>query len=490
MKEIVLSKLLKGLLIFFISSLLFQCTKNEKTANTSHISKEELAMLPAKGPYFPVDERIIEDRWKVERFVVELQKFSENPVMVKTKEIEGIGPLAGGTVLFDEKDSLYKIWYNVFDENAYKNRLPFSYNMCYAESKNGIYWEKPNLGLFDNRGRITKDNNAIKLGKEKTASIDVEFNPSPNSSHDRFVAIHNDSGGVFVSYSEDGKYFNCSFDKPAVWYHSDTHNNFIYDEVRNRWIMYIRPRAFAGNGLEHVGRRRVAVIESSDLKNWTHERTVLTPEEGDPDNFYGMTVFRRGDVFFGQLQIYETMTHHLYQELAWSGDGINWYRLPQSAQRIFLDVDKKNGWDRGMVMLFEKPVLIDDEMCFYYGGQDRAHDGYGKNGIGLATTKLDRLIGVKSIPDTLGRILTRPIKINGDLYINAKVDGEIRVEIRSAVRDESVEGYTAEECIPFNGDELNASISWEDKSLKDLKGNIVRLRFQLKDAELYSFDIR
>jgi hypothetical protein len=455
------------------------------------ISEAELSALPVKGPYFPCDERIIEDRWKVERFVVELQRYAANPIMVKDQHIEGkVGPMSGGTVLLDPKDQLYKMWYGVFDLHAYNNKLPFSYNMCYAESGDGIEWQKPVLGLFDNRGSISPQNNAIKLGREKTGGIDVEFNPGAKSPQERFVAIHNDSGGVFVSYSGDGKTFDCAFDHPAVWYHSDTHNNFVYDEVKERWLMYVRPRAFAGNDMRHVGRRRVAVKESADLINWSHERTVLVPEENDPDYFYGMTVFRRGDLFFGQLQMYETVFHHLYQELVWSGDGIYWHRLPQSAQRICLNIGPENAWDGGMVSLFEKPVLVNNEMRFYYGGNDKAHDAFGTGCIGLATTKRDRLIGVQSIPDTLGRVLTRPIPVKGDLFINAHANGEIRVEIRSAVRDEPLAGWTANDCIPFSGDELDATIRWGDKSLKDLRGKLVRLRFQLKEATLFSFDIR
>ncbi len=482
-----------------VMATFLKCTQKENALNykskavsdTSQISTTELELLPVKGPYFPCDERIIEDRWKVERFIVELERYSGNPIMVKDQPIEGsIGPFSGGTVIYDPKDQFYKMWYGVFDLHAYSNKHPFSYNMCYAESGNGIDWQKPVLGLFDRRGLISPQNNAIKLGREKTGGIDIEFNPGAKSAQDRFVAIHNDSGGVFVSYSGDGKTFNCSFDHPAVWYHSDTHNNFIYDEVRDRWLMFVRPRAYAGNDLKHVGRRRVAVKESPDLVNWTHERTVLVPEENDPDYFYGMTVFRRGDLFFGQLQLYETMFHHLYQELVWSGDGINWHRLPQSAQRIILNVGRKNAWDSGMVSLFEKPVLVNDEMRFYYSGNDKPHNSFGTSGIGLATTKRDRLIGVQSIPDTLGRVLTRPIPIKGDLFINARARGEIRVELRSAIRDEPLKGWTAADCTPFIGDELDAPIHWGDKSLNDLKGKPVRLRFQLEDATLFSFDIR
>jgi hypothetical protein len=480
-------------LVNFIAILIPDDALSQKTRSEPGnltISEERLASLPVKGPYFPVDERIIEDRWMVERFVVPLQWHPENPIMVKDSPFEGTGPMAGGTVLFDSDDNLFKMWYGIFDLNAYQNKLPYSYNICYAESKDGLSWQRPVLGFFDNRGQSDSNNNIIALGREKTASIDVELNPDQSEAAKKFIAIHNDSGGVFVSYSADGKEFDCSFDQPAVWYHSDTHNNFIYDEVRDRWLMYVRPRAYAGNGLKHVGRRRVAVKQSTDLINWSHEATILIPEEGDPDYFYGMRVFRRGDLFFGQLLLYETIHHHLYNELVWSGDGISWQRLPMNAQKLSLDVGPEGSWDAGMVILFEKPVIVDNEMRFYYSGHDLPHDAFGTSAIGLATTKLDRLIGVSSLPDTSGRILTRPIRVEGDLFINAEAKGEIRVEIRSAIRDEPVEGWTANECIPYTGDELDAPIRWGDKSLKDLTGKLVRLRFQLEDATLFSFDIR
>ncbi len=72
------------------------------------ITEEELAKLPAKGPYFFIDERIIEDRWKVERFVVPLKRYTDNPIMVKNSPLEGTGPMAGGTVLFDPDDKLLR----------------------------------------------------------------------------------------------------------------------------------------------------------------------------------------------------------------------------------------------------------------------------------------------------------------------------------------------------------------------------------------------
>ena len=133
--------------------------------------QKQLTKLPVKGPYFPIDERIIEDRWMVKRFVVPLQRYANNPIIRKDTPLEelGRGPEAYGTILFDKQDDLFKMWYLISDSNAYNNKLPYSYNVCYAESKDGLHWQKPNLGLFTNRGMISPDNNVISLGREKIA---------------------------------------------------------------------------------------------------------------------------------------------------------------------------------------------------------------------------------------------------------------------------------------------------------------------------------
>ena len=451
------------------------------------VSQSDPGNFPAKGPYFPVDDRIIEDRWQIERFVVPLEKHAQNPLITKDYTWEGTGPYMQGSAVYDKQDNLYKMWYLVWDNYAYYNNLRFSYNVCYAESKDGIAWRKPFLGIFNNKG--DRNNNCIKLGRNKTQGIDVTFHPKPKTANDKFVAIHNDSGGVFVSTSADGKTFHCNFKKAAVPYHSDTHNNFVYDEVRDRWLMYVRPKAYAGSGLKGVGRRRVAVKESKDMENWTDEYTVLVPDEADPDYFYGMTVFRVGDLFFGALQLYETVHHHIDCELVWSADGYSWERLPKEANKIFLHRGLKGNWDAGMVFLSDRPVRVGDQMWFYYGGNNTPHDTIGTPGVGMGITRMNRLIGVRSIPGEESRLLTRPILVDGNLMINAKAEGEIRVQI-SDERDNILDGWSAKDCTPFSGDKLAAEIKWGEKRLTDLKGSNVRLRFLLNDAELYCFDIK
>lgn len=64
------------------------------------------------------------------------------------------------------------------------------------------------------------------------------------------------------------------------------------------------------------------------------------------------------------------------------------------------------------------------------------------------------------------------------------------------VRDEDPEGkpilgFTLEEAVPIVGDEIERLVSWKAGSnVEKLAGQAVRLRFVLKDADLFSFPFR
>lgn len=449
---------------------------------------------PAKGPYFPVDERIIEDRWDLRRLVVPLTRRPENPVLVADQDWEGTGPNAS-TVLRDPENGKWKMWYTVWNSYNYYNDLPFSYNVCYAESDDGISWTKPDLGLFDHQG--SRQNNCIQLGRFKTQQIDVELLPHRSPGEPKFAAIHNDKGGTTVTMSRDGVQFDYLQAPVAVPFHSDTHNNFVYDEVRERWLLYLRPQAYAGAGLQFdpprdgltkPGRRRVAVQESDDLIRWTSPRTVLVPAENDPEHFYGMAVFRRGDLFFGMLQHFDAADQQLTYELTWSGDGYQWHRLQDAGDAMLLDVGPPGAFDDGMLGMADRPVERDDELWFYYGGWDGTHDAKERTAaVGIATTPRDRLVAVEGAPGGTGRLLTRPFPVEGDLTINADAPGTLAVSVHG-VDGRVLPGYAAEDCTPFSGDALDAEITWGARRLSDLQGRTVRLRFHFNDATLYSFD--
>jgi hypothetical protein len=448
-------------------------------------SDDSYRVQAVKGPYFLCDERVTEDRWLSERFIVPLQRHSDEPLIVKEHEWEGSGPYLNGSVLHDPEASLYRMWYSVWNSHNYFNKLPFSYNVCYAESDDGIHWRKPALGVF--KREPDSKNNCIRLGTDKTQAIDVCINPRPDKYPGRFLAIHNQKGGVFASTSEDGKTFTFLDETPEIAYHSDTHNNFTYDEVRDRWLLFCRPRAYAG---DH--KRRVSMQTSSDLKNWTHERTILVPTETEPPEFYGMTVFRRGDLFWGIIKVYDRGPGFMHGEIAWSGDGEHWTQIP--THPVFLERGPSGSWDHGMVITADEPVVVENEMRFYYSGSEASHhETKNQHAIGLATAQRDRLVGLRPSSDESGYVLTRPFPHQQDdqLTVNAiisKNNGVLRAELRDD-GNHVLEGFALEDCDAVTTSGYAQRITWKGKTLGEVPLSEVRIRFELTGAQLFTFNV-
>jgi hypothetical protein len=425
---------------------------------------------------------VLEDRWQLERVVVPLKKHAGNPVMTRAFEWEGAGP-SPCVVLYDPAARRYRMWYVVWSKHRYDHRLPFSYNVASAESADGLNWERPPLGVFDALAEDSR-NNFIRLGKIKTQGIDVQLNPEPGLVPGRYVALYNDSGGLFVATSDDGKDFKRLTDKPALPYHSDTANNFVHDEVRGRWLLYCRARAFAG---DH--KRRVAVAESADLRNWSHERTILIPDETARPEYYGLVVFRRGDLFFGMLSIYDRETGSMHPELVWSSDGLHWEQVP--GHPAALERGPSGAWDYGMVATAESPVLIGNEWRFYYAGWSGAHNVERTAAVGFAIADRDRLIGLRAGSTKSGFALTRPFLRPGarDLTLNAVVQdgGFVRAEIRDDF-GKPIEGFTAADCDPIEQSGLELRVRWKGRTIAEVPAGEIRLRLEVFSATVYAYD--
>ena len=86
-------------------------------------------------------------------------------------------------------------------------------------------------------------------------------------------------------------------------------------------------------------------------------------------------------------------------------------------------------------------------------------------------------------------MVTRSLEFSGNrLVLNyaTSAAGSIRVEIQDG-SGKPLAGYGMEDCIVIYGDEIERVVTWKGGSdLKQLSGQEVRLRFELKDADLFS----
>ena len=462
------------------------------------------------GKYLLVDNYIVEDAWNLQRTVVRPAKHIDNPLVAPDRPWEGRG-MGGCYVLFDAEENLFKMWYNVFSYIAWRNEEEnwYTYAACYAESPDGLSWHKPALGIVDFEGS-TQNNILMKGEWWAVPGTVLKENREPDPAK-RYKMLYTDvfgvsreqvareggingawpgRSGVCIAYSADGIHWQPYSGNPVIEGESDTTNTVFWDESLEKYLYYMRPPIYAGHW-----KRRIARAESKDLLEWSTPETVLIPDELDPLEFYGMPVFKYQGYYFGLLQVYHSDTTETIDiQLAFSRDGKNWERLP--GRDLFLGLGVRHGqgrdFDAGMVFA-DKPVFVGDEIWFYYTGCNHSHnDERGRTSIGLARAKIDRLIGRTTQPGERGILLTRPLQVQGgELEINASSsDGAIQVEVLSEA-GETIAGYERSSCPIFSADSLCRQIRWkEEKSLKDLQGQRIRLKFHLSNARLYSFQIK
>ena len=92
-----------------------------------------------------------------------------------------------------------------------------------------------------------------------------------------------------------------------------------------------------------------------------------------------------------------------------------------------------------------------------------------------------------------GELLTKPLVFEGtELTVNYSTSafGNVQVEIQDE-NGRAIEGYRLEQFPVLYGDEIDRVVSWEGRpDVSRLAGKPVRLRFILKDADLYSIRFR
>ena len=88
-------------------------------------------------------------------------------------------------------------------------------------------------------------------------------------------------------------------------------------------------------------------------------------------------------------------------------------------------------------------------------------------------------------------MITKPIRFTGsnlELNFSASAAGSVRVELLHGQVDLAIEGYGLDDCIQLLGDDLDRTVRWtHGADVSQFSGALVRLRFSLQDADVYSF---
>jgi hypothetical protein len=173
--------------------------------------------------------------------------------------------------------------------------------------------------------------------------------------------------------------------------------------------------------------------------------------------------------------------------MAGSLDGKAWMELPGGS---VLEPGVEGTWDGGC--LFAGSGLAEiagDRVALPYVGYALPHkfprlERCGE--VGLAVWPKQRMAAV--VADEEGEFFTQPLRIPGEelrLNFHARRDGFVKVEVVDQA------GHALEDCDPLWGDRLDARVSWKGNTrLGRGRGETVTLRFRMRAAKLFGFEVR
>ena len=468
-----------------------------------------------------MDDYMVEDRWKLTRRVGKVEKHLGNPVIVQDQSWEDNAG-AYPSVLFDPVLGKFRMWYQIDSlTNYFNHKRGPAYAVGYAESDNGFIWTKPRLEGFP--FGTSARSNVVTAGRNGRGAngIQVMFNPDTSDPQKRLMMVCVGWESVDLAYSPDGLHWTVR-EKPLVPAHLDFSNHLLWVPETKLWYLYLRPSILPNGwssprtthlvalpeGMRHTG-RRLSMSTSPDLENWSVQRTFMYPDELTPSPDYdNASVFRRHGLFisFYSQMFMEQGGSETELHVATSRDGIHWDRTWD--RQPLVPRGLPGSFDHGQVEPgASAPVDVGDDMLIYYWGSPAGQSNWSAEGaVGIARLRLDRFVG-QVAGDQTGFLLTRQFVLEGNaLRINCvshpqpyanETDG-IRVAIIAApdyktketTWETAVPGFSLGDSDRIITDEIEHVVTWKGKSdLSSLRGRAVYLRFQMKHAELYTFQV-
>lgn len=413
----------------------------------------------------------------------------------------------------------YKAWSLAVSQGSVNTKRHPLY-CCYAESNDGIQWRKPELDIHPYAG-FAKTNIVMASGKRGPLNVDaghpaVFKDDNPDAAADaKYKAIVRSSkpNGLLPFKSPDGIHWSPMTQQAMLVGLGafDSQNLAFWDPNLGKYRGYWR--IFAD------GVRGIRTATSDDLIHWG-PHTDLTYEDSPAEHLYT-----------NQIKPYHRAPHILigfptrYVDRGWSAA---MRALPERELRELrssatarygtavteaLFMASRNGthftrWNEA----FLRPGIQRPD-AWHYGHQyiawhaveTRSHlpgapnelslyagEGYWHGTGSLIRRYSLRLDGFVSVNASMkgGELLTRPLTFSGSelrLNVATSAAGVVRVELQNP-DGTPIPGHTLADCDEIFGDALDRPTSWQGKAdLSSQRGKPVRLRFQLKDADLFAF---
>ena len=377
---------------------------------------------------------------------------------------------------------------------------------CYAESMDGVHITKPRLNLFAVKG--SKSNNVILAD---AAPVNHNFSPfldtRPGVPEDqRYKALGGtEKSGLIAYLSADGIHWRKLQDEPVFTKGKfDSQNVAFWSDNEQCYLCYFR--TWTGTG--YSGFRSVGRTTSTDFLNWTEPEQMSFGDTPIEHIYTNQThpYFRAPHIYISiaarflpgrqilsdeqakQLNVNPNYFKDCSDAVLMTSRGDNIY------DRIFMEgfirpgIGLQNWVSRSNYPALNVVQTGEAEMSLYV-----QHD-YAQPTAHLRRYSL-RLDGFASIhaPYEGGSFTTKQFTFTGrKLLLNfaTSAPGFIKVEIQD-VGGQPIEGYNLKDAKELIGNYIDHPAAWKNGTdVSSLSGRPIRLKFFMKDADLYSLQFR
>ena len=459
-------------------------------------------------------------------------------------EGDGVGT---GTII--EDNGLYRLYYLAWQmdhapESKWKQK---GYRICYAESRDGINWTRPDLGIAEFEG--SKHNNLL-FGTNDLVTGSIGFfrdtNPScPPDERYKMIAVWCKPGDTdssqtpfYAFYSGDGIHFRPGskiYDRikkednrreKDVLLEYDTHNCAFWDAPRGVYRIYTRgwhpidrtKRRYDGRFWAADQIRDIRQFSSASFSGWQYPEEVSFGEGAEDCEMYtneAIPYFRAPDVILGfptryterrewnrdveKLPNRDYRAYRMHKGEQWnyryglavtdglfmmSRDGKTFKRWNEAFLRP--GPERRTNWVYGDCYAFNGLVVTPSPL----GGADEISIYYPEGHWSGDATRLHRyavrLDGFVSrhAPYETKRLVTKELVFAGNsLHVNFATAA--RGFVRAVIRDDAGAELAS---LPAFGDSVDRILTFpSDADLGAFAGKPVTVTFELCDADLYSF---
>jgi len=376
---------------------------------------------------------------------------------------------------------------------------------CMAVSEDGIHWVKPTLRRFPGpHGGAT--NIILGDGSPATHNFAPFLDRRPDiSAAVRFKALGGSASSGLIGYgSPDGVRWRKLRDEPVFrdsgWVF-DSQNVAFWSESERCYVLYYRKSA------EKV--RAIARATSGDFIHWSKPAQMVYSDTGTvvPSNhlYTNQTspYFRAPHIYIATAARFMPGRQVLTDAQA-AAIGVHPKYFGDTSDVVMLTTRGGNRYDRTFLDALIRPGIGwqnwvsrtnyparnivrtgPREMSLYVNqnyGQRTAH-------LRRYTWRIDGLASFHASHHG-GRLVTKPFSFSGNrLHLNfaTSAAGSVRIAIETPDRH-PLPGFALPESPELIGNELDRIVHWTGKpNLAALAGRPIRLVFELKDADVYSF---